>query len=402
MAIERHPTLRADMATVRSAEQNVLAGRSEFFPVLGLVGEVNMDHYVRTAGPLDLQGREIGVRADQLIYDGLGVFARLEGLEAEREALEADRDRNGNTVAFGVARAYLLVLRDRAIVESARRNVDEHRRSAARLVAIVKHDRGKAFDLEQVRTREVFAESLLAEREALLLRDEAVYRELVGQAAGTLQPPAAMAGEGFESLEQALAIAQAQHPMVVAAERRAQGARAALDQQRALLSPRLFATARYDTGFDRQGVRGWNSAGYVGASARFTYGAQSVSSIRVAEARLAAAEAQVEAARRDVREAVRVAWVQREGIIADLPPAEEGLRQSMLVLEGFKTQYTFGRRTALDLLIVQNEAFRAEAKAVGLRFDRLIADLALAAQIGVLEGHLLADLPAPATQTSAR
>jgi outer membrane protein TolC len=60
------------------------------------------------------------------------------------------------------------------------------------------------------------------------------------------------------------------------------------------------------------------------------------------------------------------------------------------VLDGFKTQYTFGRRTVLDLLIVQNEAFQAESRAIQLRYDRLLADFAVAAQEGRLESLLLA------------
>lgn len=399
-AVRRHPTLKADQATVRSADENVVAARSELFPTLSLVGELNLDRYDRQAGALALQGREVGVRANQLLWDGLGVFRKLDGVWAEREALQADRDRNGNTVAFGVARSYLLVLRDRELVASAQRNVDEHRRSVTRLAAIVKHDPGKAFDLAQVRTREAFAESLLAERQGQLKRDEAAYLELVGQAPGALTLPKDLAGEGFASEDEAVALAQARHPMVLGAIHRAAGAHAVVEQGRATLAPKLFATARYDTGIDRQGVRGWNTEGYAGVRASFAFGSGSLSVVKGVEAQEEAMKARVDAAKRAVRESVRVAWVQRQGMIADLPPAEEALRQSLIVLEGFKTQYTFGRRTVLDLLIVQNDAFRAEARAVGLRFDRLMADYALAAQMGTLEGRLLADAPPPNRATA--
>lgn len=402
IAIRRHPTLKADQATVRSADENVTAARSDLFPTVSLIGEVNVDSYTRTAGALDLQGREVGIRANQLLYDGLGVFNKLDAVQAERAALQADRDRNGNTVAFGVARAYLMVLRDRELVASAQRNVDEHRRSVTRLAAIVKYDAGKAFDLAQVRTREAFAESLYAERVGLLKRDEAAYLELVGQAPGQLAVPVNLNGEGFASQDQAVEVAQAKHPMVLAANHRAVGAQAATQQSRATLAPKLYATARYDTGVDRQGVRGWNTEGYAGLRASYAFGSGSLSAVRGVEQQAAASVARVDAARRSVREAVRIAWVQREGMIADLPPAEEALRQTLTVLEGFKTQYTFGRRTVLDLLIVQNDAFRAEARAVGLRFDRLMADYALAAQIGTLEGRLLADVPPKPNRAAAQ
>jgi outer membrane protein len=400
-AVQRHPTLKADVATVKSSDENVVAARSALFPVVVVGGEINLDRYTRASGPLNLTGRELGVEVNQLIYDGAGAWSQLTAVGAERDSLQADRDRNGNTVAFGVARAYLGVLRDRALLASAQRNLDEHHRSVSQLVAIVKHDPGKAFDLQQVRAREAFASSLVAERSAALQASEGTYLELVGRAPGALTLPAGLSGEGFDGLDQALAVAQREHPMVIAASHRAAAAKAEVGRARSGTWPRLFATARYYTGIDRQAVLGWNNEGYAGIKASFLFGGETLPVIRTAREAEDAAEARVEAARRDAREAVRVAWAQRAGVIANLPPAEEALRQSMVVLDGFKTQYTFGRRTVLDLLIVQNDAFQAESRAVGLRFSRLLADYALAAQAGVLETRLLSDAPAPAAPRQA-
>jgi outer membrane protein len=400
-AVKRHPTLQADLATVKSSDENVVAARSAFFPVVTVGGEINLDRYTRASGPLNLTGREVGVEVNQLVYDGAGAWSQFVAIGAERRSLQADRDRNGNTVAYGVARAYLGVLRDRALLASAQRNLDEHHRSVSQLVAIVKHDAGKAFDLQQVRAREAFAASLVAERLAALKASEGVYVELIGRHPGELTLPAGMAGEGFEGLDQALDVAQRQHPMVLGAAHRAEAAGAEVGRTQSGMWPRLYATARYYTGIDRQAVLGWNNEGYAGIKASYLFGGETVSTVRTAREAEAAARARIDAARRDAREAVRVAWAQREGVIANLPPAEAALSQSMVVLDGFKTQYTFGRRTVLDLLIVQNDAFQAESRAVGLRFSRLLADYALAAHEGVLEARLLADVPAPAAPRQA-
>jgi adhesin transport system outer membrane protein len=389
-AVAHHPALAADQDTVAGSDQSVAAARSELFPVLSVSGEVNTDNYMRDAGPMALQGREVGVEANQLVFDGSAAWAKVEALGRERAALAADRDRNGNTIAYGVARTYLAVLRNRELVRSAQHNLDEHRRSVSRLVAIVKQDRGKAFDLVQVQAREAFAESLVAERQAALRAEEAVYQELVGQAPGQLAMPQPLAGEGFRSLDDALEVAQRAHPAVVAAQSRRQGAKAAFDQAEARLVPKFYLNARYYTGVDRQAVPGWNSEAYVGVKTSFLFGGASVAAGRAAREDVAAAAARVEAEKRDAREGVRVAWEQRAGMIADLLPVEDALRQSATVLDGFKTQYTFGRRTVLDLLIVQNEAFQAESRAIQLRYDRLLADFAVAAQEGRLESLLLA------------
>ncbi|MFN3429939.1 MAG: TolC family protein [Candidatus Sericytochromatia bacterium] len=173
------------------------------------------------------------------------------------------------------------------------------------------------------------------------------------------------------------------------------------DGPEAQVQPRACEAVGCGHGLGRQGLLGWNNEGYAGVKASYFFGGETVSTVRVAEESKLAAAARIDVAKRDAREAVRVAWAQRQGVIANLPPAEEALRQSTIVLEGFKTQYTFGRRTVLDLLIVQNDAFQAESRAVGLRFNRLMADYALAAQEGVLETRLLADATSLTTARQA-
>jgi adhesin transport system outer membrane protein len=270
-----------------------------------------------------------------------------------------------------------------------------------KLQQMVASDPGRAFDLTQVQARVAMAQSTLVERQAALRASEAAYREIVGRVPGALSLPQVPVVPELRSLDQALTVGQAEHPTVKAAGARTKVREAARGEAQGSLVPRLDAMARYVRGMDRQSLPGQNDEVYAGLRATYAFplGMATVAQARGAEMLLESQTHKLEAARRDVREAVRVAWAQREGLEATLPLATEHWKRVGKVLEGFKTQYSLGRRSMLDLLIVQDEVYSAESRKIQLTYDRVLADFAVMAQAGTLVAHYAPadDTPAPAT-----
>jgi TolC family type I secretion outer membrane protein len=398
LTLKAHPALQADQAQVRAAAEAVTSARSGYFPQLEVDSELNTDTYTRTAGNVGLMGREAGLQASQVIFDGLSTGRRVDSATAEQGAASAGHLADQNQLILAVARAYVAVLRDRSQLEAARRNLAFHRESVAKLKAIASYDKGKAFDLTQVAAREARAIANLTERQAALAASEAAYREIVGQAPGELAMPETLAGPEFKSLDEALRIGQVESPLVKSAEQRVHVRQAELGMAWGGLAPRVDAVARYVKGMDRQSLPGQNDEAYAGVRASYAFptGLGTIAQARSADLLLKGAQHKLEAAKRDVRESVRVAWVQREGVDATLPLAVEHWKRIGAVLDGFKTQYSLGRRTVLDLLIVQDEAYQAETRKIQLEFDRRLADYVIAGQAGTLVARFVppADTPA--------
>lgn len=393
-----HPALRSDRAATQAAEQAVYTARSGFFPTVSLNSEANANTLYRRGGPTALYGRAGTVRADQMVFDGFRTARITDAAEADRAALAADYQANANSVLLGATRAYIHVLRDRELLDAARRFLTEHKKSIARVTEITRHDPGKRFDLVQLRMREAMAASFVTEREGALRASESQFRETIGQAPQALDVPARLQEAAFESLEAALTAADTQHPAVVAAAERLRKRRAERAQATALLVPRVDLTARYTKGWDRQAIAGENDETYAGVLASYalsTGGAQ-FAAVQSAERLEASAQERQAAVRRDVREAVRVAWAQREALAKTVPLASSYLKSALEVVEGYETQFLLGRRSVLELLLIRNEVYTSESRLLSLTYDQLLTDYLLAAQVGVLLKHFPGVAVAPA------
>ncbi|MFN3429940.1 MAG: TolC family protein [Candidatus Sericytochromatia bacterium] len=386
VTLKAHPMLQADAAQVRAASEAIATARSGYFPHLSLDTELNSDTYTREVGSVGLMGRQAGIQVQQMLFDGQTTNNRVEGANALHDVQNAERMGDQNQLLLAVARVYVGVLRERDALTAAKRNLTYHQQSVATLKAIVKHDAGKGFDLTQIQAREALAASNVQEREAALRAAEASFVEIVGHAPTDLVTPEALAGAEFKSLEEALRVGQAEHPAVKAAGHRARLREAEHGEARSSLVPRFDATARFVKGMDRQSLAGQNDNAYAGLRGSYALptGGANAARAKSAEILVESANHKVEAARRDIRESIRVAWAQREGLAATLPMATEHWTRINEVVAGFKTQYSLGRRTVLDLLIVQNESYTAETRKIQIHYDRLLADYALAANAGTL------------------
>lgn len=388
--LEQHPALKADRSAILAAEEAIRLSYSGFWPSFRAEGEVNQAALWRATGATRLAGRAASLQVDQVIFDDWRLGSRCAAAFAERYALEQDYRANAMAIAANFARAYLGVLRDQAILAAAKRNHQEHQRSLSQIGSVVVNDPGKAFDLEQIRAREAFAASLVTEREAALATSQAQYRELVGHLPGQLERMGRWGGEAFQQLPEALRLAEGQHPSVISARRRWEGRAFLRREAEGAWLPRVDLSGRYVRGLDRSGVSGQNDEAYLGLNASYQFptgGAlwTSVQNLRQLEK---AASERVEAARRDLREQLRVLWAQRQGLLNTLPKVREHWQRTKNVMASYRLQYTLGRRTILDLLIIQNEAYQAEARWTQLDFDAQVAEHQLAAAMGVSDLQL--------------
>jgi adhesin transport system outer membrane protein len=333
-----------------------------------------------------LYGRSATLRADQLIFDGFRTPRMIDAADADWGAAAADYRTEANAVLFAAVQAYLHVLRDRELLEAAKRFLDEHHKSIARVTEIASHDPGKQFDLVQLQMRASMAASFVTEREGALAASEGRFGEIVGHRPGALTKPGRLQLRSFASLPAALEAAERGHPAVAAAAERLRRRRAEREQAGGALLPRLDLSARYARGWDRQGLAGQNDEAYAGllASYALSTGRAQFTALRAAELQEASADERLQAAKRDVREGVRVAWAQREALQRTVPLSRDYLKRAFEVVDGYEAQYTFGRRGVLELLLIRNEIYTSESRLLTLTFEQLAADYALAAQMGLL------------------
>ncbi|MGH6784095.1 MAG: TolC family protein, partial [Sphingomicrobium sp.] len=224
-AYRTNPTLTGQRETLRGTDANVAIARAAGRPQISATVGLNRD--LTRSGILDTGGKgptlSAGVDLSFPLFNGGSVRNEIRAAETRVEAGRATlRAVEGDVFVSAVA-AYMDVMRDRAIVELNQNNVKV---LGTNLEAT--SDRFEIGDLTrtdvaQSEARLQLGRSLLAVSGGRLTASEATYRQVVGHAPATLQPPPPLPPLPGNS-EEAVRIALVSNPDLVAVTRQANAA----------------------------------------------------------------------------------------------------------------------------------------------------------------------------------
>ena len=328
-----------------------------------------------------VQGR---LAAAYTLFDGGERSARIDGADAMAEAQRHGLSYTQMTVLEETASAYVGVLSTQSLLEAALAQVEALREEAGR--AQQRFDAGTAAELEVLRASASLQEAL-AQQASAEARVGLARRGLARQMG---VDPSSLSAASLVDLTVAAAPASpttdgSRSPIVLQADRAAAAAQARLSQERAGRLPTVQAGAGLlDFGtLDDSHVLEWQ-AGLQVSWPLFTGGARSAS-VRRAEAELAAAQSDVEAARLRVTQAVDAAETsvveadaRTEALEVAVTQWEEVARIEALALEA-------GSGVQSDLLRAQAGLFQARAGHARARYDAVLSRVRLARAQGTLD-----------------
>jgi len=224
-AYQNNPQLNAQRAAVRATDESVPQALSGYRPRISLsasVGEQYLDTLTRTTGtngnPVYTNARgaaalqSYGGTISQTILNGHQTASRTRQAEqlvsAARETLRLGEQ----TVLLAAATAYMNLIRDAAILDLQRRNVEV-------LQEQLRQTRDRFNVGEVTRTDVAQSESRLAAARASMLTAESnyttsrsTYRQVIGTDPGRLAPASPVDRLSPRSLPQAVVEARARHP----------------------------------------------------------------------------------------------------------------------------------------------------------------------------------------------
>src|SRR5262249_26527435 len=283
------------------------------------------------------------------------------------------------TILQNAATAYMDLLRDSALLELQRRNVEV-------LQEQLRQTRDRFNVGEVTRTDVAQAESRLAQGRATVLtaesqyaRSHANYRQFDGVEAGALQPGAPVDRLTPRRLIEAIEIARARHPSVGVAMFGIDSAVLQVKITEGSLYPqvRLLGTAQqnWETNLSTQ-LQQFNAfvqgqvtipifnSGPAGASDTF-------SAIRAAKEAVGQKRMDLETARDQVQANVVIAWGQLDAARAQILATQAQVASAEIALNGVREEARVGQRTTLDVLNSQQELVTARAALVTAQHDRV-------------------------------
>jgi len=401
-AYQNNPSLNAQRASVRSIDENVPQALSGYRPKLSVTANGGYDYantlshsvsqavfpntvsYTNFAEPYESRG--VGVSATQTLFNGLQTANKVRQAESQvmgaRETLRVTEQQ----VLLDAATAYMNLLRDQAILDLNRSNVEV-------LTEQLKQTRDRFNVGEVTRTDVAQSESRLAAGRSSLLgaqanyvTSQANYRRVIGVDPGRLAPGTPVDRFSPKVLNQAVAEGQQQSPSVLAAMYGVDVAELAVKVSEGALYPNLAVTASASKNWDPlYNVNKQTLASVVGQLTVPIYqGGSEYSSIRQFKETLGQQRLNLDVNRDQARETVVQSWGQLDATKAQIEATTAQVNAAEIALNGVREEARVGQRTTLDVLNAQQELVNARVALVTAQHDRVVASYTLLAAVGGL------------------
>jgi outer membrane protein len=401
-AYQNNPSLNAQRASLRATDENVPQALSGYRPKLSVVSTggynynstlshtITQSVFPNTVSysniPDNFGSRGVAATATQTLFNGFQSANRTRQAESQvmgaRETLRVTEQQ----VLLDASTSYMNLLRDQAILELNRRNVEV-------LTEQLKQTRDRFNVGEVTRTDVAQAESRLAAgRSALLgaqsneVTSEANYRRVIGVNPGKLAAGTPVDRLSPPTLDGAITQGQQQSPSVLAAMYGVDIAELAVKINEGTLYPNLSlattASKNWDPLYNVNKQTVFSAIGTL--TVPLYQGGAEYSSIRQSKETVGQQRLNLDVNRDQVRATVVASWGQLDAAKAQIEATTAQVNAAEIALNGVREEARVGQRTTLDVLNAQQELVNARVALVTAQHDRVVASYTLLAAVGGL------------------
>jgi outer membrane protein len=420
-AYQNNPTLNAQRASVRATDEGVPQALSGYRPKVTLnasggeqtVSSIQKSPSILSSnipprqpgkGPLydpAIYTTQSGYNAPfgygatitQTLFNGFQTANKTRQAEqavlAARETLRTTEQ----TVLLNAATAYMNLLRDTAILDLQRRNVEVLQEQLRQTRDRFNVGEVTRTDVAQSESRLASGRSQVLSAEANYKASTATYRQVIGVNPGRLTPGSPVDRFSPRSLPGSIDYATATHPAVSTAQFNIDVAQLAVKVAEGALLPTLSLQGSYQKNYQTvgslNGIEGYNASVLGQLSVPIYQGGAEYSAIRQAKETLGQKRLDFDAARDQVRQGVVQSWGQLDAAKANIDATTSQVQAAEIALNGVREEARVGQRTTLDVLNAQQELVNARVALVTAQRDRVVASYTLLSAVGRLTPPVL-------------
>lgn len=399
-AYKTNPTLSAQRAALRAADENVPIARSQALPNIGVQGGFS-ENFVTSANNFVAPARQVTAQSSMSfpVFSGGAISNAVKAAKTRVEAGRANLRGTEADLFSAVVRAYMDVIRDEAIVGLNQQNV---RVLDVNLQA--SRDRFQVGDLTrtdvaQSEARLSLARAQLQSAEAQLISSRETYIRLVGAPPGILDTPPDLPNLP-ENPDVAVQVALGDNPQLEAAKKALEATGYDIAVARASRSPQvgLQIGGAYQNYLGTLG--GQNLPDGSGPLQAFTQaqagvnvtvplyqGGRPAAQIRQAQALRSQSLEQLTEAERNVIAQARSAYAVWRSSLQVIDSSAAAVAANRLSLEGVRAENSVGNRTILEILNAEQELLNSQVTLVSARRDAYVAGFTLLAAMGKAEAN---------------
>ncbi len=323
-----------------------------------------------------LTRKEAGMSLRQMLFDGFKTPSNVHRTRAEADAQRYMLLSDAENIALRVAEVYLDVLRQDEIVELSRRNLETHEQILSDIQRRTNSGVGSTADLNQINGRVARAYSNMTAAENNLRDAQSQFMSLVNDMPGDLRQPQPDANYVPPTLEDALVMAQENHPTLMSASFDVEAAHQQHRDAKSGFYPTVNLELDSNWNDDIDGVRGHNNDFTAMVRMRynlFNGGADLARSRSTSALEMQAKDIHMNA-HRQVEEGMRLAWAAYESLGRQKDFLRRHVESSFDTVDAYKKQFSLGNRTLLDVLNTENELFEARRSYINAEYDQLLAE----------------------------
>jgi outer membrane protein len=404
-AYVNNPQLNSQRAVVRATDEGVPQALSGYKPrvtATGSVGQQYTSGVSRTtvaSGPLagtpnyprigaGYTPSSVGVTVNQTLYNGLQTANRTRQAESNTSIARETLRVTEQTILLNAATVYMDLLRDGALLELQRRNVEvlqeQLRQTRDRFIV----GEVTRTDVAQAETNLAAGRASVLSAEAQYARSKATYRQVIGVEPGTLAPGAPIDRLSPSRLPVAIEIARARHPSVGVAMFGIDFAVLQVKINEGTLYPTATLSGsvqqQWETDLTRQALQQFNAFVLGQLSVPIYQGGGEYSLIRQAKETVGQKRIDLDTARDAAQANVVTVWAQLEAAKAQILATQAQVASAEIALNGVREEARVGQRTTLDVLNAIIVLVNARTATVTAQHDRVVASYNLLAGVGEL------------------
>jgi outer membrane protein len=389
-----NPTLTGQREALRATDATVAIAKAAGRPQIS--GTVGLNRDLSRSGILDTGGHgptvSAGIDLSYPLFNGGSVKNSVRAAKTRVEAGRATLRAVEGDVFVQAVSAYMDVIRDRAIVELNQNNVKVLSTNLEATTDRFKIGDLTRTDVAQSEARLQLGRSDLASAQGRLAASEATYRQVIGHPPGQLAPPPPLPPLP-KSEEEAVRIALANNPSLVAISRQAIASGYDVDVARAgrlpTLSGVVSGTYLNNLGGSSGAFPSTGTQTTAGLAARVPIfqGGLPAARIRQAQALQGQVLEEVVGTERAVIQAARAAYAAYDAAQKAIQANTVAVQANELALEGNRAEQSVGTRTIIEVLNAEQELLLSQVALVTAKRDAYVAGFQLLNAMGQAEAQ---------------
>lgn len=390
-ALEKNPEVQAQWYNFVESVSNQKVARAGYLPSVDFNAAYGMGDRDFDESGWKRQG-EAEISLTQVLFDGFRMQSRVK--QGDYTALKSYYELNDSIErkALEASQAFLDVTRFRNLEKLAQANVNRHQHTFDQIQQRANQGVGNRADLSQAAGRLSLAQTNLMTEQANLIDMEARYLRLVGKAPAKELAPVELDADIPGTLSGILNASYQNNKSLLAALSDTEYARASAQEAKSSLYPKLSFVARTGVYQNRNSFKedidprnyGQDSAVELRLNYNLFNGGADKASYKAATARVMKADDLKQKACIDIRQSASIAYNNVNNLSKQMEWLQRHRDESAAVVKAYSDQFDIGRRSLLDVLDAENEAFQSDRAYSSAQYDLMNAQLQVLYYVGQL------------------